>query len=506
MVQRDFDAPIGTEAIRLSGGQFRLVIQALDGGSGNLAARPKPVEEQRAMAPQHAGDLLHRLDLRSHDLDAPFIEKRPGPVDRPVGPERLERLPQQGRADGSEIVAHQIREPHALVGGAMLMSLEQNPAGLGQPRLPAAPPQIVDLRSPHVVDRVAHMLGDVEAVEDVERMASFLRDHLQIRLPHVAADEPQDSGPVPPKPAEERQQGFDAALLADPQQALASDIDLIDERQVAVAALPLNFVDPDRLDPAQIHMGAAPRHGHRDRAEHLVPTRVEDLGDLTPTEPLRPAGEKPLVGGGPLVIPVGPGHLLDAHAAGRAVDAAHHIEEEHRDPPERHELKLARREAIVLRALTPAHRTARTIPRMGVDVDLEHQSARPTLQLHGAVDKSPLLLDPIQDSLDLHPAVRLRDVVSFVTAILSESRRGMLAPVASPGVWKLTQPWTHRTRPPLLAKRADAFRTAPTTRHLVSLLRKTKDKNSFRPQAQSPTDSAEEAYLNGRPLDECDEN
>jgi len=244
---------IGAEAIRLSGGQFRLVIQALDGGGGNLAARPKPVEEQGAMAPQHADDLRHRLDLRSHDLDAPFIEKRPRPIDRPIRPEWLEGFPQQGGADGLEIVAHQVREPHALVGGAMLMSLEQNPAGLGQPGLPAAPPQIVDLRSPHVVDRRAHMLGDVEAVEDVERMASFLRDHLQIRLPHVAADEPEGGGPVPPKPAEERQQGFDAALLADPQQALASAIDLIDERQVPVAALPLNFVDPEsprsRADP-----------------------------------------------------------------------------------------------------------------------------------------------------------------------------------------------------------------------------------------------------------------
>src|SRR5712691_2489254 len=71
----------------------------------------------------------------------------------------------------------------------------------------------------------------------------------------------------------------------------------------------------------------------------------------------------------------------------------------------------------------------------------------------------------------------------------------MLAQVAAHGVWKLTQPWTHRTRPPLLAKRADAFRTAPTTRHQVSLLRRTKDTNSFRPQAQSPTDSAEEAVF-----------
>ena len=61
------------------------------------------------------------------------------------------------------------------------------------------------------------------------------------------------------------------------------------------------------------------------------------------------------------------------------------------------------------------------------------------------------------------------------------------------GVWKLTPPWTHRTRPPLRAKRADAFRTAPTTHHRGSLLRTTNDKNSFRPRAQLPTDSAEEA-------------
>src|SRR5712691_11864224 len=75
----------------------------------------------------------------------------------------------------------------------------------------------------------------------------------------------------------------------------------------------------------------------------------------------------------------------------------------------------------------------------------------------------------------------------------------MLAQVGAHGVWKLTQPWTHRTRPPLLAKRADEFRTAPTTRHQVSLLRRrTKDKNSFRPQPQSPTDSAEEALPNLR--------
>ena len=50
-------------------------------------------------------------------------------------------------------------------------------------------------------------------------------------------------------------------------------------------------------------------------------------------------------------------------------------------------------------APTPTPRAARPIPRMRVDVHLEHQFTRPTDKLHGAVDKPPVLLDPIQDSL-----------------------------------------------------------------------------------------------------------
>jgi thiamine pyrophosphate-dependent acetolactate synthase large subunit-like protein len=39
------------------------------------------------------------------------------------------------------------------------------------------------------------------------------------------------------------------------------------------------------------------------------------------------------------------------------------------------------------------------------------------------------------------------------------------AAVSDGGLWTLPVPWTRRARPPHLAKRADAFRTAPTGRH-----------------------------------------
>ena len=56
-------------------------------------------------------------------------------------------------------------------------------------------------------------------------------------------------------------------------------------RVVAVPALDL--IDPDRLNPGQIHVIAAPGDGHGDRPKHRIPTGPEDHGDLLPTQALR---------------------------------------------------------------------------------------------------------------------------------------------------------------------------------------------------------------------------
>ena len=123
--------------------------------------------------------------------------------------------------------------------------------------------------------------------------------------------------------------------------------------------LPMDFIDADRANPGEIHVISAPRDRHRDRPEHLVPAGAEDARDLLPTEALGPAREKPHVGGRQLVLPVGPGHPLDGHAAARAIDAAHHVEKEHAQAPERDELEAARRQAGRTRAPAsphPAHR------------------------------------------------------------------------------------------------------------------------------------------------------
>jgi len=100
------------------------------------------------------------------------------------------------------------------------------------------------------------MHGDVKAVEDVQRVAGFLRHHRQVRLPQVAANEAQSRGPVAAEPAEEPEQGLDAALRADPEQPLAPLIDLVHERQVPMAPLPLDLVNADRLDAREMTIGS----------------------------------------------------------------------------------------------------------------------------------------------------------------------------------------------------------------------------------------------------------
>src|SRR5207237_9872282 len=52
--------------------------------------------------------------------------------------------------------------------------------------------------------------------------------------------------------------------------------------------------------------------------------------------------------------------------------------------------------------------TPRPVAAMRRDIHRQREAADLLFELHGAVHKSALLLNAIQDSLDLHPAVGLR--------------------------------------------------------------------------------------------------
>jgi hypothetical protein len=79
MIQRNFRDPEGAEAIRLSHGQFGLVVQAFNDAAREPSLGSEIVEEQLTMAAQRLGDLLHWLDARAHDLLAPVVEELASP-------------------------------------------------------------------------------------------------------------------------------------------------------------------------------------------------------------------------------------------------------------------------------------------------------------------------------------------------------------------------------------------------------------------------------------------
>ena len=81
----------------------------------------------------------------------------------------------------------------------------------------------------------------MEPVEYIDCIARFLGDHLQIRFPHVATDKLQRLTSLLAEPTEESQQRLDRALLPDPQQPLTMPVDPVNQRQIAVAPLPVRI-------------------------------------------------------------------------------------------------------------------------------------------------------------------------------------------------------------------------------------------------------------------------
>ena len=126
------------------------------------------------------------------------------------------------------------------------------------------------------------------------------------------------------------------------------------------------------------------------------------------------------------------------------------------------------------------------------EVDDQCEATGLLLDRHRAVDESPLLLNPVQDSLDLHPAVGLRAWLALGTTILFDSTRD--ASGAAPGVWKLPDRWTQRTRPPVFAKRPTVSHSSHTP-HRHRRFQKTDE-------AQNPSEAlvTEPQILRRRPL------
>src|SRR5215469_14675812 len=211
----------------------------------------------------------------------------------------------------------------------------------------------------------------MEAIEDMQRLGTFLADHIQVGLPHVGADELDLGRGLFSDDGEETLKGFQGAFLADPEQAGDPLIDLVDQGQVFMAFGILDFIYPDGADRLQGTMLQAPADHILDGVTHLVPRRVERFGGLLPGELTRPAGQKQHVGSGQLMLAIAPGNLLNEYATIAALYAPHTVQQEHQKAPQRNEFEASLGKMIVTRCRLVAPRTDCRRARSRPDVDFD---------------------------------------------------------------------------------------------------------------------------------------
>ena len=181
-------------------------------------------------------------------------------------------------------------------------------------------------------------------------------------------------------------------------------VDLIDQGQVALPATARELVHADGLDVGEVAVREAPVDGHAHGTIDGVPGGGERRGDLLPRQTLGPPGEEPSVGVGQSVLAGGPRDGLDLHPAAGAADAAHRVDEDHGDLPQGHEVEAPRRQRVVAWGRAPALRARRASPGAGTYADLDAQP-RVLHEPHRLVDERRVLMQPIQDSLELHPVL-----------------------------------------------------------------------------------------------------
>ncbi len=199
----------------------------------------------------------------------------------------------------------------------------------------------------------------MEAVEDVQGVGRLLGDHLEIRCPHIAADELDLLATLLAELMEEAQQCFDPAFRAAPQKPSGSSIELIDHGQVLMALENGDLINTDLGNTLKVSMIQTVIDDEFDCSEHRVPTRLKDIGRLFPGEPFRPAGQVHLIRDRRLLLAISPRQRLHLDPVARARNPTRCIAEENLECPDRQILKQTFRLAVIHLASLVAFRTNR---------------------------------------------------------------------------------------------------------------------------------------------------
>jgi len=358
------------------------------------------------MSTQHLGNFFHRFETHAHGSSALVVQEFASPGRAFVTPEMLEIflvLEQIGPV-GFEINGQQFLEFDDLFVGQVFRSFEQTPTAAGKQQFLAPGFQFLCLCGADLVDGFAKVGHDMEAVDDLHSLTDNLGNDSQIRFPHVAADKTESCSPFFAKFLEESPQGFLGPFLSDPQQALATGIDLVDQGQIFMAFFPGDFVNAEGHHVFQVAMRQTPCHGHLDRAEDIVPGSLKGNSVLLPGKPFSPLGQKPGISGDQMVFSFGPWHSFHLYPTTYAVDSSHGVKEENSDSPQGSEFKAARWQSMIARTALPAAGADWLAPFSRANLNVERCSHFPcNAPADRAIHKTSMQLHPIRYTFELHP-------------------------------------------------------------------------------------------------------
>lgn len=430
MIEGQFQKIITPETIGTLGDHLGLVIEPFDATEGDFPFCPKPVQQEPPVITEHFGYFLHGLQPGPHSAFAPVVQELACPARDGILPEPLEVLLQDIRPYGLQVAAQQIDKFIDLLVGEVGGTLQQAPAAMGQHRFFPLFFKAFSFLCTDFINGLAHVGGNMKTVKDVNRLSRSCGNNFQIRPPHVATDKTQPLAAVFSQPVKKTVHGSDGSFFSQPQQTLASLVDLVDhgDKLHSLFLLPGNLVNANRADAIQVPVGKAPFHRHPHRADNRVPAGMKRLRGILPSQSLCPSRKKPGIAGRKMAFALRPRKAFDLDATPGAIPTPWRIDKEHLDIPHRNKLKSPDGQRIITGTFFAASGTDQPVACPWTQSDF---NCRPSIMdgpSDSVIDKSLLLFDPIQYRLDLHPVFLVPDDENFVDSLHQNRRRDALFP------------------------------------------------------------------------------
>ena len=153
----------------------------------------------------------------------PALQVPLGPAGAAVGPKMREELLEQIGAVDLQVEVFELAQAAVLRFGEIPGILQPDEARLVHQRL-VRRSLLADLVAADLVDRLHEMTHDVELVEHQHRLACSVRNDVDVRLPHIAADACEGRCFLRAEEVEERVEGVRRASVPAPHQPLVREV------------------------------------------------------------------------------------------------------------------------------------------------------------------------------------------------------------------------------------------------------------------------------------------